>query len=187
MQVQLTSLVALALLSGFLSGGSLFLPFGAFVGPGFLFGLLVLLPLARSIKATGECTVLSVIGSVFGYYFAVMLFMQAHWLAIVAGAVGAFCATGPLLLNRKFSAASSAACVIPTGAIAGCVGGLLIRYLPSDNFWWPFKMTSVMLIWQFSVAVSLAYAIRSQRPLAPATQPTDDVVSFDWSEVPKVN
>ncbi len=153
-------IVGLALFSGLLSGLSLFVePLGTYAGPGILYGLMVLLPCCRLANVSVPNMVVSVISSTVAYYAAVRLFLEAECPALLCGAIGAL-ATTSLLLSLGFRASIGLFYVVVAGTLAGYVDGLMITLLPSDDFWWTFKMTGVMVVWQVTTAVALVYALR---------------------------
>jgi hypothetical protein len=154
-----STIVAAALLSGVLSGISIDCGlFGLFGGPGVLFGVLVLLPLCRSMNTSVTCGVLSVFGSMTGYFVAIELFLRTERVVVLCGALGAFFAACPLLLTTRCRS-FGLIYVVPTGALAGYLADLTMTYPPGNDFWL-LKMLGVMVIWQVSVALSLLSATR---------------------------
>jgi hypothetical protein len=155
------NIVAWALMSGVLSGISVFCGnFGLFGGPGFLFGVLVLLPFCQSMNTSVTCRVLSVFGSLVGYLAALVLYLATERLDFLGGAVGAVIAVSPLLTDARFRVSFGLIYVVVAGALAGYLGVLMLEYLPATDFWLPLKMTGAMVIWQVSVALALLYVRR---------------------------
>jgi hypothetical protein len=151
----------LGVLSGLLAGVVFFID--PYFGPGIVFGLLVVFPWARWDGLPTWRLVSSVLFSPIAYYLAVWLFLEFDAHGPLCGGVGALITFGPLFLRWSRRSLQVLLTAVLAGATAGGIGTVLIRHLPNDNFYWPLKMVSALILWQASTASVLALALRPAR------------------------
>jgi len=160
----ITVLAALTVLSGALSTCSLwFQPAGFWLGPGVIFGLLVLLPWCRACQVPWSQTWAIVWLSPCGYAAAVYVFCLG-WFP-VAGLVACAITFAPLA-NGCHPRVRSAAM---TATLVGCLAGWLFMV-------WFLAAFGGVALWQIAVGWCLCKALRaddSSNARSPDGQPDD--------------